>query len=388
MSSSILNSLSSTLDARAVGEIASRLGEPYQAVSQGLEYSTAALVGALSNKAGNSAWINELHQFLSAAPSSVNASELAAAVTGSGQAPAATESLLDSGKKFLSLAFGGKQSSIIDALTSSTGLRSGVVSSLMTMAAPLLMTTLGRRVREESLSPSGLAGLLAQEGESARSFLPASFSTLLDATPATAQTTPSPAIGATPEPESTSRGWLWVLTALFLLIPFLFWTYYRSRHPPVVVVHHFIVRVLPSRVSLNIPDNGMEARLLAFIQDPTRGADQVTWIDFDRLLFDPDAATLLPGSQEQLANIAAILKAYPNVNVRIGGYTDNTGDPQHNMELSAARANEVMADLVALGISPARMEAQGYGDQYPVADNSTAEGRAKNRRISIRVTQK
>jgi outer membrane protein OmpA-like peptidoglycan-associated protein len=146
--------------------------------------------------------------------------------------------------------------------------------------------------------------------------------------------------------------------------------------------------MLPGNVSLNIPSNGIEARLLAFIQDPSKSVEPATWFDFDRLLFNTDSATLRPESQEQLGNIAAILKAYPNVRVKIGGYTDNTGDPQSNLNLSQDRANGVMAELVALGISPERLEAQGYGEQFPVADNSTAEGRAKNRRVSMRVTQK
>jgi K(+)-stimulated pyrophosphate-energized sodium pump len=89
-----------------------------------------------------------------------------------------------------------------------------------------------------------------------------------------------------------------------------------------------------------------------------------------------------------LGNIAEILKAYPNDHIKIGGYTDNSGDAQHNLNLSQERANGVMAELVALGIAPDRLEAQGYGDQFPVASNSSEEGRAKNRRVSMRVTQK
>ncbi len=128
--------------------------------------------------------------------------------------------------------------------------------------------------------------------------------------------------------------------------------------------------------------------MLAFIQDPTRAVEPPTWFDFDRLVFDTDSATLRPESQEQLGNIAAILKAYPNVHIKIGGYTDNSGDAQHNLTLSQDRANGVKDQLVALGISPDRLEAQGYGEQFPVADNSTEEGRAANRRVSVRVTQK
>jgi K(+)-stimulated pyrophosphate-energized sodium pump len=145
---------------------------------------------------------------------------------------------------------------------------------------------------------------------------------------------------------------------------------------------------LPDGTSLSVPERGVEGRLLAFIRDSNRAPDRTSWFDFDRLLFDTGSATLQPQSQDQLQSVAAILKAYPNVHMRIGGYTDNTGSPDANVRLSQDRANNVMAELVRLGISPDRLEAKGYGPDHPVADNSTEEGRAQNRRISMLVTQK
>ncbi|MGA9587098.1 MAG: OmpA family protein [Terracidiphilus sp.] len=145
---------------------------------------------------------------------------------------------------------------------------------------------------------------------------------------------------------------------------------------------------LPDGTTLRVPQNGVEGQLLAFIRDPNRAPDSTSWFDFDRLLFDSGSATLQPQSQEQLQNIAAILKAYPNVHMRIGGYTDNTGGADQNLKLSSDRANNVMAALVNLGVAQDRLDAKGYGEDHPVADNSTEEGRAKNRRISMLVTQK
>jgi outer membrane protein OmpA-like peptidoglycan-associated protein len=116
--------------------------------------------------------------------------------------------------------------------------------------------------------------------------------------------------------------------------------------------------------------------------------DNTTWFSFDRLEFETDSARLKPTSREQLLNVAAILKAYPNVAVKIGGYTDNTGDPAHNLKLSQDRANATLNELVALGIPNSQLAAEGYGEQFPVADNSTPEGRQRNRRIDIRVTKK
>jgi outer membrane protein OmpA-like peptidoglycan-associated protein len=113
-----------------------------------------------------------------------------------------------------------------------------------------------------------------------------------------------------------------------------------------------------------------------------------TWFSFDRLEFETDSAVLRPSSREQLQNVAEILKAYPSVTAKIGGYTDNAGDAAYNMKLSADRATNTMNELVSLGIDRSRLEAEGYGESHPVADNATEEGRQRNRRIDINVTKK
>jgi OmpA-OmpF porin, OOP family len=145
---------------------------------------------------------------------------------------------------------------------------------------------------------------------------------------------------------------------------------------------------LPDGTQLSVPEYGIESKLTAFIEDPSKPVDKDTWFDFDRLLFDSGKATLQPASAEQLNNVAAILKAFPHVHARIGGYTDNTGDADANQRLSEARAMNVMQELVGLGVLQSRLDAKGFGPEHPVADNSTEEGRAKNRRISLRVTGK
>jgi K(+)-stimulated pyrophosphate-energized sodium pump len=138
-----------------------------------------------------------------------------------------------------------------------------------------------------------------------------------------------------------------------------------------------------------VPDNGIEAGLFKFISDNSSIVNDTTWFNFDRLTFETGKNTLVASSQEQLGNIANILKAYPNVKVKIGGYTDNTGNAVANLKLSGDRANTVMGELVKLGIVADRMKAKGYGQEHPVCPaNDTEECRQKNRRISMRVTEK
>lgn len=395
MLNSIFSSLLvNTFDARTINDIASQFGQPKESMSKGLESVTACLLGGLANRANDSSWMSQLFKMVSNAPSTVNTSQLTSAITDPRGASRATSSLLDSGKEFLSLAFGGNQSSLFEAVGRSTGLGTSVVSSLMGIAAPLMMSSMGRLIRDDHMDAAGLSKTLIHEGEGVRDLVPAGISSLLSAppasTPAVIASARPVALGEIPEPATPSRAWWWLIPALILLPLLLYWGSRNVRRATPVgrELGQFVTRTLPGNVTLNIPENGMEAHLLAFIQDPSKSVEPPTWFDFDRLLFDTDSVTLRPESQEQLGNIAAILKAYPNTHIKIGGYTDNTGDPLSNMTLSQRRANGVMAKLIALGISPDRLEAQGYGDQFPVADNATAEGRARNRRISIRVTQR
>ena len=150
----------------------------------------------------------------------------------------------------------------------------------------------------------------------------------------------------------------------------------------------FLTRRLPSNIELRIPERGVESQVIAFLEDPAKQVEPPVWFNFDRLLFETGSATLKPESREQLKNVADIFRAFPTVKVKIGGYTDNTGNPAANLTLSQARANSVMNALTALGVATDRLSAEGYGEQYPVADNSTEAGRAQNRRIALRVTQK
>ena len=93
-------------------------------------------------------------------------------------------------------------------------------------------------------------------------------------------------------------------------------------------------------------------------------------------------------SKEQLQNIVEILKAYPTMRIKIGGYTDNTGDEAHNVQLSKARAEATEKALVSMGIDASRIDVEGYGSQHPVASNDTEEGRARNRRVAVSVVQR
>jgi OmpA-OmpF porin, OOP family len=149
-----------------------------------------------------------------------------------------------------------------------------------------------------------------------------------------------------------------------------------------------IDKKLPDGTVLKIGENSVENRLISFIEDDSRNVDKTTWFSFDRLYFETGKSSLKPESKEQLSNIAAIMKAYPEVEIKLGGYTDNTGDAAANKRLSTDRAVNAMKELTTLGVPAERLEAEGYGTEHPIATNETPEGRAQNRRIDVRVTAK
>ena len=123
---------------------------------------------------------------------------------------------------------------------------------------------------------------------------------------------------------------------------------------------------------------------LAVSDDKTKG-----WITMDRLFFETGSANLRSESAQQLKNIAAIMKAYPQMNIKMGGYTDNTGDAAQNLTLSKERANAAKTALVNEGADASRIETDGYGQDHPICEaNNTPECKAQNRRIDIRVTKK
>jgi len=96
-----------------------------------------------------------------------------------------------------------------------------------------------------------------------------------------------------------------------------------------------------------------------------------------------DKATLTPAGRELVAAAAGILKQNPSTRVSVDGHTDSIGSDAYNQRLSERRARAVADALVADGIARSRLHVQGFGESKPVADNATAEGRAKNRRVEI-----
>ncbi|MDN4029268.1 sodium-translocating pyrophosphatase [Chryseobacterium gambrini] len=114
--------------------------------------------------------------------------------------------------------------------------------------------------------------------------------------------------------------------------------------------------------------------------------DPNKWFTVENLYFETGSSDLKAGSEVQLLNLVEIMNAYPSLKIKLGGYTDNSGNEETNQKLSNLRAQTAKLKLLELGISGDRVEAEGYGSQHPVcAANDTDECMAKNRRIDVRV---
>jgi outer membrane protein OmpA-like peptidoglycan-associated protein len=111
-----------------------------------------------------------------------------------------------------------------------------------------------------------------------------------------------------------------------------------------------------------------------------------TLVTFGDVLFDYNKAELKPGAQGDIAKLAAFLQENADRKVIVEGYTDSTGSAAYNQSLSERRANSVRAALVRMGVDPTRIVAQGYGKEYPVADNTSNSGRAMNRRVEVTIS--
>lgn len=105
----------------------------------------------------------------------------------------------------------------------------------------------------------------------------------------------------------------------------------------------------------------------------------------DGVTFDVDSSTLKPQFRTTLNEISANLNEYPNSLIDVYGHTDSTGSDQYNQALSERRASTVANYLVMQGVSAARIRSQGYGETMPIASNDTIEGRARNRRVEIKI---
>jgi len=106
----------------------------------------------------------------------------------------------------------------------------------------------------------------------------------------------------------------------------------------------------------------------------------------DGVQFKSGSNILVNSSYEKLDKVVEVMNSHDEFKLEISGYTDNTGNANSNLELSKKRAHAAEKYIISKGIDASRITAEGYGIANPIADNNTAEGRAKNRRVEFKIT--
>lgn len=149
--------------------------------------------------------------------------------------------------------------------------------------------------------------------------------------------------------------------------------------------------VVNQQLKLTGYHDGIEDQLVAFLNEgsyKTMSNDELKekWFNFDDLNFEHNTANVLPESEKQLDNIAKILKAYPTVKVKIGGYTDKTGNESVNKKISTDRAHAVKKFLEGKGLGNQVVDAEGYGSEFAThSADASEELRLTDRKVALSI---
>ena len=128
-----------------------------------------------------------------------------------------------------------------------------------------------------------------------------------------------------------------------------------------------------------------ESELAQKVAAIAKAQEQFNQLDFSNITFEKSSTALTAIAQQTLDSAVKTLLENPSVNISVDGHTDSSGNPELNLKLSHQRAKSVFDYLVNAGIDATRIDANGFGDQFPIAPNETKAGRIKNRRIEIKV---
>lgn len=402
----LLGLVKEQLTSTVVSKISSFLGESTENTNSALGSALPAILGGVMQKASTTQGASDLLNTIRTGgyDGSVlsNLGNLLDDVK-------STSTLASLGSGLLGNLFGDKLGALSGVISNASGIKSGSASSLLGLAAPILMNVLGKQVMSQGISTSGLASLLMSQKDAVKAALPAGIGSILNVGAlGDFLGNPKSTITNAFEAEDTNKkpnAWLpWLLLGGLLLGALYYWKSCRNTDTTAAVtettteavatidsaeteVVGSLKKTLSTGVELNFGEKSIENELISFIEDKSKPVDKTTWFNFRDLRFETGSAVIDSTSMQEVRNIAEILKAYP-IDLKIGGYTDNVGKEAANQKLSADRATSVVNALVAMGIDAKRLAPEGYGSQFPVASNDTEEGRAQNRRIAVRVTKK
>ena len=415
MSFNLLDSVKGMFTSDLISKAGNLLGENESSVQRAVSGIVPSVLAGILSKAGS----GDVGSMLNMAKSAVSSGMLSNISDFSGG------NFLTKGADMLKGLFGDRTSDVTNTVAGFAGIKTTSAASLMSIAAPAALGALGKHAESTGMNAGGLLSFLNSQKDSILNSLPSGLnlagalglgsigsignklSEAFSGVTGAVKNMPAQA-AQTAQKAGSNR---WVLPLLLVVgVVALIWFLTRPKNtdgqPEVASINasatdtpsttattvslESIKVKLPNGIELDAYKGGIEDQLVNFLNDPSMQVNKDTWFDFDNLNFETGSATITPQSMQQVQNISAILKAFPKSSIKIGGYTDKTGDSVSNLKLSQARAEAVVASLTNNGAKASQLAgAEGYGSQFAkAAADATDEERKKDRRIAVSVREK
>ncbi len=431
MSLNIIDLIKGQLGPALVSQAASQFGESESGISKAIGGLLPAVVGGLANNSDNP---NVLDAIKNASSNGI----LGNLIGDSATSPWITT--------LLSSIFGDKLSGLVNSIATYAGISHSTSNSLLNLVTGATVGSVGKYAADNNLDQSGISSLLNDQKGIVSTLLPAGLSLAslnvgdwakgyafdndkdainmptqeapveqpkIQVTRSTAET------GTFPDRNTNEGGsiWKWLLPLLLLITAgYFLWKQCEKKETTTTttvndstgtvtetttVTSDTAGTTTVTKVDENIDLNGtalkgykggMEDQMIMFLKsDGYKNAadDSVLkdkWYDFDHVNFKTGSSTQLEaGSEGQLQNLVAILKAYPDAKIKIGGYTDKTGNEATNLKISKDRATFIKDWLGKQGVGSQVLDAEGYGSKFAKVDaKATDTERAIDRKMSVR----
>ncbi|MBY6190136.1 DUF937 domain-containing protein [Microbulbifer agarilyticus] len=406
MADNILDMAVRHLGSAGMGALGSALGLPADKSEGAFSTGVASVLAGMMGKAGSESGLGSLLNM------ATKSTEMDLSSPGDIFADAGRmTSLQDVGGNILGSLFGSKESGVFNVISSALGLDSTKSGSLLKVAAPVVMSIIGKLVKSKGLNMQGLASLLMGQKDSIKDYVPAGLmnelgvKSLDDFTGPAAEAAPRQAAATPPVERKSGFGkWLWPLLIALAVLWALNMCAKKEKMDDgtggVVIEQQEEVVVddatpPPADTTTTTPDTGTEtpvgtivgtedfaSSFRAYLAEAARDPNKEFLL---KIVFPTDGTMPTAASLPDVQALIKIMQENPGLSVIIEGHTDSDGDAAANEELSKTRAEAVKKMLADAGVQAVRVTAVGVGAAKPVADNNTEEGKQKNRRIAVKV---
>ena len=424
MALNIIDLIKGQLGPALITQAASTLGESESGISKAISGLLPAVIGGMANNADKPG-------VLDAITGAASSGMLGNLLGGSSNNSFITN--------VLTAIFGDKIGGLVNSISTFAGVSKSTSSSLLNMVTGATLGSVGKYAADNNLGASGVSSLLSDQKGIVSSLLPAGLSLAslgvgdmfgapeVENVKVTSFDQPKVEVNrggnvhTTPTPENNNNEggsiWKWLLPLLLLgLAAWFLWKQFDKPAEQQTATNEIVADstadmvndsamiVTPVKEVTDIDlngkmirgyANGMEASMIDFLKsDGYKNATddaalKDTWYNFDNVNFKMGSSTEIEaGSEGQVQNLAAILKAYPDAKIKIGGYTDITGDAAKNKVLSQQRADFIKTELGKLGVAAQVAGAEGYGSEFAkVPATASDDERAVDRKMAVRFTK-